>query len=78
MIKEDYLYCINNSSCIHRRGCARWVGNLSDDDAIFESTHNVDGYMNEKECITNYQDVDCENNFGFLDRFRFSDGPLNV
>ena len=71
--KNDYIYCLNSGSCIHRRGCRRWVGNYS-----FEDENKIKAMLNlkvnESGCISNFSDVNCDNSFIMLDRFRFSDG----
>ena len=75
----DYAYCLNQDSCIHRRGCKRWIGNYSNDEAINESNSNRIGYIDDEECI---RDEDLEDKYGnwiptaysMLDRFRYSDG----
>jgi hypothetical protein len=73
-MNKDYLYCINQNTCIHRRGCKRWIGNYTDEEAIEEADRNIHGYVNEKHCVPDYQDENCENSFDFLDRFRSSTG----
>lgn len=65
----DYLYCIVENQCIHRRGCQRWIGNYSDEYAIEESNTNVDGYINHEKCINSEPYP-----FAELDRFRNSTG----
>jgi len=57
MKTKDYSYC-NNSECIHRRGCKRFIGNQL---ALFEPMWWVD----DKECV--------ESDYSMLDRYRFSD-----
>lgn len=71
----DYTYCLNEATCIHRRGCKRWVGNYSDDEAkeLYTSSRFIDE-IDENKCIPSYNDEECENDFHFLDRFRLSDG----
>ena len=73
-LKDDYTYCLNEDTCMHRRGCRRWIGNYTDDQAIQESDENTEGYVDESKCIPNYKDKECTNVFGFLDRFRLSTG----
>ena len=73
-MKTDYTYCLNQDTCIHRRGCMRWVGNYNEDEVIEESNTNIIGYIDESKCIPNLKDVDCENDYGMLDRFRLSTG----
>ena len=72
-MKNDYTYCLNSESCIHRRGCRRWVGNYSlEDENKIKAIYNLK--VDESKCIPNYSDVNCDNSFRLLDRFRFSDG----
>lgn len=74
-MKKDYSYCVNETDCIHRRGCKRWLGNYSDKEVKELYTENR--FVNEidhSQCIPDYKDVDCENDFQFLDRFRSSTG----
>jgi hypothetical protein len=75
-MNNDYTYCLNkDETCIHRRGCKRWVGNYSDDEVRELYTENrFVSEVDETKCIPNYKDEYCENNFEFLDRFRMSDG----
>ena len=71
----DYMYCLNQDTCIHRRGCRRWIGNYSNEDAIEESNNNRIGYINNEHCM--FEDYDNDNTklaFDMLDRFRLSDG----
>lgn len=74
-MKNDYAYCQNKDTCIHRRGCTRWVGNYSDEEVheFYTENRSIEE-IDESKCIPNYKDVDCENMFDFLDRFRLSDG----
>ena len=62
-MKLDYSYCLNQDTCIHRRGCKRWIGNYTDEEAIFVAD-NVFEYIDDKSCM--------ENLFDLLDRFRLS------
>lgn len=75
-MKTDYMYCLNqDESCIHRRGCKRWIGNYTDEE--MRELYTKDRFVSEvdeSKCIPNYKDKDCQNNFEFLDRFRLSDG----
>lgn len=61
----DYIYCLNQDTCIHRRGCKRWLSNYTDEEAIFVSD-NASDYVDDKSCM--------ENLFDLLDRFRLSSG----
>lgn len=74
-MKSDYTYCLNKRTCIHRRGCKRWIGNYSDKEVhklytICLFVTEVD----ETKCIPNLKDISCENDYHFLDRFRSSVG----
>lgn len=64
-----YKYCLNQNTCIHRRGCKRWVGNNSDKFADEESNKNIFGYIDDEDCMRND-----EVPFNMIDRFRYSDG----
>lgn len=68
----DYLYCLDQDTCIHRYGCLRWVGNYSEDEVIEESTINLHGYVDTTHCIPNLSDISCTNCYDLLDRFRDS------
>lgn len=74
-MNSDYSYCVNEDTCIHRRGCRRWICNYNSDDVKELYTKNI--FVDEidhTKCIPNYKDVNCTNDFQFLDRFRLSDG----
>ena len=69
---NEYKYCNNKDTCIHRRGCKRWVGN-------YEALEVKNGYIDDYECIIEYYENDggdmyikCA--FDMLDRLRNSDG----
>lgn len=64
-MKLNYSYCLNQDTCIHRRGCKIWIGNYTDEEAIFVA-HNVFDYADDKNCMKELY-VD-------LDRFRLSRG----
>lgn len=69
-VLKDYSYCTVLNSCIHRRGCKRWIGNCSDAEVkeLYTENRSVNE-INFKECI------DSEPmKFEFLDRFRLSNG----
>lgn len=74
-MNKDYSYCANEDTCIHRRGCKRWLGNYESEEVkeLYTITRFVDE-VDESKCIPNYEDVHCENDFHFLDRFRLSTG----
>ena len=65
----DYSYCLNEDTCIHRRGCKRFIGNYTTDQAIFLS-NNIVSYIVDSDCI--------ENQYSILDRFRLSDGSYSL
>lgn len=66
-MKANYTYCNNENTCIHRRGCKRWVGNY-EDDYVEEVKHRLE-FLDDSYCLdsTPYP-------FENLDRFRNSDG----
>ena len=74
-MKNDYAYCLNEYTCIHRRGCKRWICNYPSDEVkeLYTENRFVEE-IDESKCLPNYKDKDCENSFEFLDRFRNSDG----
>jgi hypothetical protein len=74
-MKTDYTYCANEDTCLHRRACLRWLGNYSDEEVKELYTENsfVDE-VDDTKCVPNYKDINCTNDFHFLDRFRLSDG----
>ena len=63
--------CINDNTCIHRRGCKRWVGNLSNCEEIVGSDNNNDDYVDDAECMRSDDDKIA---FDMLIRFRLSTG----
>ena len=74
-MNQDYKYCTNEHTCLHRRGCKRWVGNYSDDEV--KELYTESRFVNEidfTKCIPDYSNIDCDNDYNFLDRFRNSDG----
>lgn len=64
-MKLDYNYCLNQGTCLHRCACSRWIGNYTDEEAVFVS-ENVFDYVDDESCM--------ENLFDLLDRFRLSSG----
>lgn len=72
-MNKDYAYCINQSTCLHRRGCLAWLGNYSEQEAE-DILDNCYEYIDDTKCIPDLKDVNCTNDYGFLDRFRYSDG----
>ncbi len=73
-MKTDYAYCLNEYTCIHRHGCRRYLGNYPATEVKALVATGRDQYINDEDCIPNLSDVDCENDYGLLDRFRFSTG----
>ena len=60
---------------MHRRGCKRWIGNYTDDEAIEESSNNIIGYIDDYDCMREDYDYDnIKHPFDMLDRFRSSTG----
>ncbi len=74
-MKTDYAYCSNKGTCIHRRGCRRWVGNYPDEEVKELVNTNRAEYINDEDCLPDYSNTDFpSNNFDLLDRFRLSSG----
>jgi len=72
-MKNDYSYCINEDTCIHRRGCRRWLGNYEDEAVKEQYTENR--FVDEVDSAYCMDSVPYP--FDCLDRFRLSDGsPL--
>ena len=65
-MNTDYTYCMNDDTCIHRRGCKRWVGNYTDSECKELCNAKYDLYIYDRICI--------KNKYNMLDRFRNSDG----
>jgi len=70
---SEYKFCDNKDTCIHRRGCKRWVCNYCED------VEAKNGYVDDYECTIEYYENDCGDDhikyaFDMLDRFRYSDG----
>lgn len=74
-MKTNYTYCINKDTCIHRRGCKRWVGNNTDEEVKELYTENkfVDE-VDDEDCMNSHNVYDNVMPFFMLDRFRYSDG----
>lgn len=71
----DYAYCLNQDTCIHRRGCKRWVGNYEEEAVKELSNSGRDEYVDDINCMR--EDIENDNvkyPFDMLDRFRGSDG----
>ena len=73
-MKKDYLYCMNKDTCIHKRGCNRWVGNYTDEEAIEEADNNIIGYIDDEDCINLHKMLVRIPPYYMLDRFRLSNG----
>ena len=79
-MKLDYLYCANKDTCIHRRGCKRWLGNYPDEEV--KELYTESRFVNEiddEDCMRG--DMDCDNvkyPFDMLVRFRNSDRSNNA
>lgn len=78
-MNKDYTYCISDN-CIHRRGCKRNLINYTEQEVKELYTENrFILEVDYNKCIPNLKDINCENNYGLLDRFRYSDGtPLKT
>ena len=72
-IRSGYIFCMNDDSCLHRIGCRRFVGNYDEETQNFIEANAIKT-VDESKCIPNLKDIDCENNYGMLDRFRYSTG----
>lgn len=74
-MNKDYSYCLVKGRCSHRRGCKRWIGNYTGEEVrkLYTDSRFIDE-IDFKECIPYFSDMNCENNFIFLDRFRLSTG----
>ena len=73
-MNTDYTYCLNEGTCIHRRGCKRWIGNYSDDEAIELANSYRDKYIDDSDCINSHNVYDNIMPYFMLDRFRNSGG----
>ena len=75
-MKADYTYCLNKDTCIHRRGCKRWVGNYSEEQV--HKLYSENRFVSEvdyEDCMFECYDYDnTKHAFDMLDRFRLSDG----
>ena len=73
-MKKDYLYCINENTCMHRRGCKRWIGNYTPEQCKEESNQNTfSQYVDDYDCMREDYDYDnAKHPFDMLDRFRSS------
>ncbi|MCD6433571.1 MAG: hypothetical protein J7L21_05980, partial [Sulfurimonas sp.] len=55
--------------------CKRWLSNYTH--AEVKELYMASRFIEEIDparCVPNYKDINCENSFNFLDRFRLSDG----
>ena len=76
-MKNGYVYCQNKDTCLHRFGCRRFIGNYEDEAVKEMQESGRDSYIDDKDCLPDYSDINNENGFELLDRFRLSDGsPL--
>lgn len=69
-MNANYTYCLNEDTCINRRGCKRWIGNYTDEEV--HKLYSENRFVSEvdyEECIK-----DDGYPFAGLDRFRLSDG----
>jgi len=74
-MKTDYAYCLNEGTCIHRRGCLRWVGNYTNEEVKELVCTGRDQYVNDEDCRPDYSKTDFpDKNYDLLDRFRLSNG----
>ena len=71
----NYSYCLNEKSCIHRRGCGRNLINYTGTQVkeLYTNSRFIDE-IDDKKCVPDYKDINCKNDFQHLDRFRLSDG----
>ena len=70
----DYTYCLNEDTCIHRRGCKRWVGNYPSEEVKELANSYSDKYLDDEYCMKRHEIDDSLMPFNMLDRFRNSDG----
>ena len=73
-MNKDYRYCRNQNTCIHRRGCKRWIGNYAYDEAVEEANNNIRGYVADDSCIDSHKRDTSIMPYYMLDRFRLSNG----
>ena len=72
-MNKDYTYCFNEDTCIHRRGCKRWLGNYSEDEV--EELYSGNRLKSDLDSTCCLDDIPYP--YDSLDRFRLSDGsPL--
>lgn len=72
-MKTDYAYCLNKNTCIHRRGCKRWIGNYKDEEVEELRQGGRAEFLDDAYCINSVP-----HKFDNLDRFRLSDGSEMV
>ena len=66
---------MNQDTCIHRRGCKRWIGNYTDEESIEEANNNIHGYVDDEDCMReDYEYDNVKHAFDMLVRFRNSTG----
>lgn len=75
-MKTDYTYCNNVGTCIHRRGCKRWVGNYPENEVRkLYTEHGFLPEVDDEDCmLEDYEYDNVKHAYDMLDRFRYSDG----
>jgi ferredoxin len=75
-MKTDYAYC-DNDHCIHRRACRRSIGNYFDEDVEAWIKTGRNQFIDHRDCEPTLK-IESTNDYGLLDRFRYSDGSEKV
>lgn len=71
----DFAYCLDEGDCIHRRGCKRWIGNYTDEEAKELADSGRDVYVDDEDCMReDYEHDNVKHAFYMLMRFRSSTG----
>jgi len=70
-MKTDYSYC-QTKTCIHRRGCKRWIGNYTEEEQLELLVNPRAGFVDNTFCEAISVDVTIP--YKLLDRFRNSNG----
>lgn len=73
-MKSDYAYCTDEDTCIHRRGCRRWIGNYTDDEV--KELYTKSRFVDEVDSAYCMDSIPYP--FDAFDRFRNSDRRLDV
>ena len=74
-MNTDYAYCLNEGSCIHRRGCRRWLGHYTEQEKKELVDTGRDQYINDEDCRPDHSNTHFpDKNYDLLDRFRLSNG----